>query len=101
MIEILKKYRNFAFIVLVLVLLFAGYSIFFVDESGTEGPLVATTGPGGRVGQEVIATLARVQAIRLETTLFSNSAFQSLVDFGQIIPPEPVGRPNPFAPLGR
>lgn len=50
--------------------------------------------------QEVLETLLALRAISLDGTIFQNPAFQSLQDFSTEIVPEPVGRPNPFAPLG-
>lgn len=50
--------------------------------------------------QEVLETLLALRAISLDGTVFQNPAFQSLQDFSTEIMPEPVGRPNPFAPLG-
>lgn len=50
--------------------------------------------------QEVLETLLALRAISLDGTIFQNPAFQSLQDFSTEIVPEPVGRQNPFAPLG-
>ncbi len=63
-------------------------------ESGTL--LIEST---GGAGQEVVDTLRQLDAVKLDGTLLSNPAFSSLQDFSTQIVPEPVGRPNPFAPL--
>lgn len=57
----------------------------------------STTGPG----QEVVDTLRQLDAVKLDGGIFSEPAFSALRDFSTQIVPEPVGRPNPFAPLGR
>jgi len=49
--------------------------------------------------RDLVATLLQLRAIGLDGTIFSDPAFQSLVDYGIEIVPEPVGRENPFAPL--
>ena len=49
---------------------------------------------------DVVSTLLQLRAVSLSGTIFSEPAFMSLLDFGSQIVPEPVGRPNPFAPLG-
>lgn len=52
------------------------------------------------VGQDLLAALALLKTIRLDTSVFADPIFKSLSDWGKAIPPQPVGRRNPFAPLG-
>lgn len=49
--------------------------------------------------REVLQSLEATKAIRLNNALFKTTAFKSLVDFGQNIIPEPIGRINPFSPV--
>lgn len=49
---------------------------------------------------DVVNVLLQLRAVSLSGTIFTDPAFQSLQDFGSQIVPEPVGRQNPFAPLG-
>ena len=51
-------------------------------------------------GQDLLAALALLRTIRLDTSLFADPLFKSLSDWGKKIPPQPTGRRNPFAPLG-
>jgi hypothetical protein len=53
------------------------------------------------VQSEVVTTLLQLRAVSLSGTIFSDPTFSSLQDFGSAIVPEPVGRANPFAPLGQ
>jgi hypothetical protein len=48
---------------------------------------------------DIVNTLLELRAVSLSGTIFSDPAFLRLKDFGSQIIPEPVGRPNPFAPL--
>jgi hypothetical protein len=48
---------------------------------------------------DIVSTLLELRAVSLSGTIFSDPAFLQLQDFGKAIVPEPVGRPNPFAPL--
>jgi hypothetical protein len=57
------------------------------------------TGAPNETERDLVATLLQLRAIGLDGTIFSDPAFQSLVDYGIEIVPEPVGRENPFAPL--
>ena len=50
--------------------------------------------------KDLVATLLALRAVKLDAALFTEPAFTSLKDFSTQIVPEPIGRPNPFAPLG-
>ena len=50
--------------------------------------------------QELVATLLTLRAVTLSGTILQDPAFTGLKDFGTTIVSEPIGRPNPFAPLG-
>lgn len=52
------------------------------------------------LGQDLLSALALLKTIRIDTKFFADPAFQSLSDWGKQIPSQPVGRRNPFAPLG-
>jgi len=69
----------------------------------TPAPLLQTQDltAGNAIESDVVTVLLQLQAVSLSGTIFSDPAFISLQDFGREIVPEPVGRPNPFAPLGR
>ena len=51
------------------------------------------------VDRDLVETLLTLRAITLSGTIFNDPAFKALQDFGTTIVPEPVGRPNPFAPI--
>lgn len=76
------------------------YWAFFMQNGST--PALTTTDVGVTApAQELLATLAALNTIQLDahSTLFQDPAFVSLTDFGVVIPLQPVGRRNPFAPL--
>lgn len=52
-----------------------------------------------QIQSELLSTLRNIQSIRLDRSLFDDPVFKSLVDFGQPLVGEPVGRANPFAPI--
>jgi hypothetical protein len=68
---------------------------------GEETALVTEdfTSPASEADRDLVATLLELRSVRLDGNVFSDPAFQSLKDFGSQIVPEPVGRPNPFAPF--
>ena len=55
------------------------------------------TAPAG--DKTLIDTLLQLRAVTLSGTIFTDPLFMNLRDFGTQIVPEPIGRPNPFAPL--
>ena len=76
-----------------------GYFTFFSDGSPQE--LVSSSDDAlSSVSRDLIVTLSNLHTLRLDETLFDDPVFLSLSDFGVTIPPENVGRLNPFAPLG-
>lgn len=95
-------------------ILFAGLVIGLVavawyglTQNPAPEPLLTTVTPTGSgsptqqsADQELVATLLTLRAVTLSGTIFDDPAFMSLRDFGTTIVAEPVGRPNPFAPLG-
>lgn len=95
----IKKYQNVLILLVVIVAGFIAYSIFFAHPEAaplTESSVAAAENP---VDQELIALLLTLHSISLDTTLFTDPKFTSLKDFTRELVPEPVGRPNPFAPL--
>ena len=75
---------------------------FLGGDSGTpeEGLVTETfTSPASEADRDLVATLLELRSVSLDGAVFSDPIFRSLKDFGSEIIPEPVGRPNPFAPL--
>lgn len=52
------------------------------------------------VGDETLQILSELRTLTLDEDIFTDKAFQSLEDFSMEIKEQPVGRNNPFAPLG-
>ena len=53
------------------------------------------------VGANVLSILQSVSSIKIDTAFFSSPVYQSLVDYSITVPPEPVGRTDPFAPVAQ
>jgi hypothetical protein len=51
-------------------------------------------------GREIIVLLNRLNQVTLNSSIFNNKVFLGLVNFEKPIPDQPIGRPNPFAPVG-
>ncbi|MEX0917168.1 MAG: hypothetical protein WDZ90_01450 [Candidatus Paceibacterota bacterium] len=97
--ELYKKYKNYVLVGALAVALVFGYFYIF---GGEEGPLLSsdTREEQTEVGQELLRLLLQIRSLELDDSIFSRPAFNQLQDFSQELVAEPVGRTNPFAPLG-
>jgi hypothetical protein len=90
--------RNNIVTIIFILICVAGVVIYRNFMSGTGSDV--STSDVTVSGEQMLVALNRLRAISLDPTFFSDPTFLSLVDFGQVISPQPVGRPNPFAPIG-
>ncbi len=79
------------------LILVAAYLAFF--RGGNEALLESST-TVSPVSRELLVTLGDLRTVVLDDVVFTSQQFGSLVDFGVEIPLQPVGRTNPFEPLG-
>ena len=87
------------FVIGIAVVALAGIAWWGMSGGGATAPLLTTDTPTTASDVELVTTLLTLRAVTLNGTIFTDPAFMSLKDFGKEIVPEPVGRPNPFAPL--
>lgn len=83
-------------IIAVLAILVLAYFLYTSLASQPAG--VTSTDTGTPISQQLLITLSNLHSLRLDGSIFQNPVFVSLSDFGVVIPPEPVGRRNPFLP---
>jgi hypothetical protein len=89
--------KNLIFAFSFAVLVWLGYIVFF--RTTDEGAVSSSTGNAAVKSALFLARMQELQKIELDHKLFTSTAFQSLVNNHQDIPPEPYGRLNPFEPL--
>lgn len=53
-----------------------------------------------QVADEFLNTLLNLNTITLEGGIFTDPRFTALVDYTVALTPQPVGRSNPFSPVG-
>jgi hypothetical protein len=94
-------------IAIVAVVILGGVYVFFTRDSkeeDTNAPLTSRNSTGTsatpQVGADVLALLNRINSLKIDTDIFDSLVYQSLEDYEVDIPPQPVGRENPFAPIG-
>jgi hypothetical protein len=54
----------------------------------------------GEAGRLFVTQLLAIQSINFNLNFFNDAVFRNLQDFSQVIEKQPIGRPNPFAPIG-
>ncbi len=96
--NILRQNKVLLIILVIIVLALAWFGM--SDRSQPTGLLVGQAQTGtAAIDQEILRLLLDMRSIRLDGAVFETPAFLLLRDFGRDIVPEPVGRPNPFAPV--
>lgn len=83
---------------IVLVALGAAYFM-FVKPSGTVA--LSETAPASPAEVTFVNLAAQLEPLGFDTSILTDPRFESLVDIHTGILPEPTGRRDPFAPLGK
>jgi len=112
----MPKVKNIIIFLLVFAIIVAAYIFFFKKPSQDNGSAlvsstgssaIATASPAGNMSadsatQDFLNLLLSVKEIKLDDSIFSDIAFQSLDGSHSITltPDGTEGRPNPFAPIG-
>ena len=91
--------------VVIVVVLFGGWYFYSKGSSSASTSQLISSSPNntaqGAVGADVLSILNNVSSINIDANFFQTPAYQSLVDYSIAVPPQPVGRNNPFAPVGQ
>ena len=100
-----QKSSKKTFIALIIIIVIAVLIYFYTMGNPTDNSsLVQTTAVAGsedaqRVGTRVLTLLNQINSLKIDASIFTSATYKSLVDYTITIPEQPVGRPNPFAPL--
>ncbi len=96
----MSKPKKILLLVVIGLVGFFIYSYLFKSSNKVEPPLVSSDNASSQIGRDFIVLLAELKAIKLDETFFADPIFLSLHDSTVTIAPQPVGRRNPFAPIG-
>ncbi len=91
-------------ITLVLVII-VGFIVFVYFKNSSKDNSGASIVAEQRVtefagAREILSLLNRMSGVKLDNSIFSDNSFKSLRDTTVVLVAQPVGRNNPFAPLG-
>jgi hypothetical protein len=91
--------RNIAVVIILVVVAGLVYFYYQGGSAPSAGSLLQGVPSGASVGSAELTLLSQIQSLKIDTTLFTNAAYATLQDYSVEIPPQNVGRPNPFAPF--
>lgn len=97
------KYKYTILIMFLIAGAFLGYQNFIAGKEGLDPLLVISSGAdvdGSIAGREIVKLRAELNSLDLSHSFVDSEAFKSLVDYEQEVFFEPVGRSDPFAPIG-
>lgn len=98
----LLNLKNSIFVLVLALVLWIGYALFFAADDASLSALdVKVITEASRDTQEFLSTLQQLRNIEFKQQIFNDPRFQSFVDHRRPIIAEPVGRTNPFAPIGQ
>jgi hypothetical protein len=89
------------YIIIAIVVILAACVYFYYQGTGTSNVsgLLQASGDNPDVSAEVTAIFSQIQALKIDKTLFADVGYSSLQDNSVPVPPQNVGRLNPFAPI--
>ena len=102
------KLKKIIIVIVGLGILFVLYAVFLKPDPKAETLVSGREGVAGSlaskdaqiIGSQISQALLNIEQITLKRALFENPLFTSLKDRSEPIVDEPIGRSNPFAPLG-
>ncbi len=100
------KLKKIIILILLAIILFVVYAVFLKKDptSTADGNLITSGGvlseDARALGNQISQALVRIEQIKLDKNIFTDAIYKTLVDRSEPIIEEPIGRPNPFAPIG-
>ncbi len=90
-------------LILIVVGVIVAGAVWYGFSGSSAGSTILTTqaadASSNPAQQDLVSTLLTLRAVSLSGTIFSDPSFRGLKDFSTQIVSEPMGRPDPFAPL--
>ena len=90
----------------VLILIIGIFIYFYTKGDPTSSSIsslevmeVPGLGGSNSIGERALTLLNEVNSLKIDTSIFNSIVYQSLVDYSIEVPPQNVGRTNPFLPF--
>lgn len=83
-----------------MVLVIVAYILFFSTRTDDSSLLTSQNNTNNVVDRELLTSLLELRSLTLDEAVFSREDFRNLKDISIDIAPQPIGRNNPFSPLG-
>ncbi len=100
MMESIKQNKNSIILVVILIVGYFLYTFVFKAEDPLITSEVSSTSE--ILGQDLVNELRSLKSLRdINSAFFADPAFLGLYDIEVSITPKPVGRQNPFLPVGQ
>jgi hypothetical protein len=96
----MKNIGRYLGLIIISLVVIVGCVAFYLFSGSSTPDLTATNVSDTSSGSQLLDLLNQSRSITLDLSIFSNPVFEALVDSNEPIAPEPVGRPDPFLPLG-
>lgn len=97
------KLKKIIITLIIILILFVVYAV-FIKKDPTAESMIGGTGSVSSdaqvLGSQISQALVRIEQIKLDRGIFDNNIYKTLTDRSEIIEEEPIGRSNPFAPIG-
>ncbi len=93
----LAKNKSMLAVIALFILMIFLYNLFFKPETVS----IPSALSASSVGDDLLKIHRTLQGVTLDQTLFSARGYLFLTDFSTNIPPQTVGRSNPFDIIGR
>ncbi|MEK7610017.1 MAG: hypothetical protein AAB470_02770 [Patescibacteria group bacterium] len=76
-------------------------AFYFLGPSKSTDSLISVqaTPEANIASTRILNLLQQIKSLKIDTSIFKDPAYQTLVDYTVEIPAVNVGRPNPFAPI--
>jgi Tfp pilus assembly protein PilO len=93
----LQKHKQMIIAVVVFLVVIVAYNYLW---KGSQDSLDQGTS-AQNIGNDVVSLNQKLQAVTLDQTLFSSAEYTSLSDWSPVLSQGPIGRIDPFAPIGQ
>lgn len=97
--DFIRQHKLLSLAILVLLI---GVAWWEFTQSAAPASVITTNNVGNATDTQdaqIVSTLLQLQAVTLSGTIFTDPGFLSLQDFTTQVVSEPIGRPDPFAPI--